>query len=46
MTGFICSSCGYRFEAEKQKKECPYCGNEVIEKEKSADELLSSLESE
>lgn len=42
MAKFICNECGYRFDATKIK-ECPYCGKEEIEKEKSAEELIDNV---
>jgi len=43
MAKFICSKCNYRFESEKAK-DCPYCGEKSIEKEKSASELIEEVE--
>ena len=43
MVKFICINCNYRFERD-DAYDCPYCGNEDIEKEKSAGELLKEIE--
>ncbi len=42
MPNFICKDCGYQFEAEN-KKECPYCGKNRIEEEKSAKDLVKDI---
>lgn len=39
----VCRNCNYRFESEKPR-ECPYCGMDEIEQEKSANELLKEVE--
>jgi rubrerythrin len=43
MENFVCSNCRYKFKADKQPKTCPYCNKANVEKEKSADELLSEI---
>ncbi|MBU2562385.1 MAG: rubredoxin [Nanoarchaeota archaeon] len=42
MARFVCKKCNYRFEsyAKNVKKECPYCGEQEIKRELSAQELL------
>lgn len=40
---YRCENCGYRFESEKPKR-CPYCGEDSVVKEESAEELLENLE--
>ncbi|MDP2629009.1 MAG: hypothetical protein Q8P15_03900 [Nanoarchaeota archaeon] len=40
MTKFVCRRCNYKFEAEKPKKECPYCGEKDIVKELSAEDIV------
>jgi len=45
MTGFVCNECGYRFDGNEGKK-CPYCSGNNVEKEKSAEELVNSIEVE
>ena len=42
MVKFVCKGCNYRFETE-DAFDCPYCGNESIEKEKDAGELLEEI---
>ena len=42
MTKFVCSKCNYRFEAEKVDS-CPYCGDETVDREKSASELINEV---
>lgn len=43
MVKFLCKNCNYRFESESAS-DCPYCGKETIEKEKSAEELLEDVD--
>ena len=43
MVKFVCTKCNYRFEAEKVET-CPYCGEEGVEPEKSASELIKEVE--
>lgn len=43
MVRHVCTNCNYRFEA-KNPDECPYCGLDTIEKEKSASELVDEAE--
>jgi predicted Zn-ribbon and HTH transcriptional regulator len=45
MVSFVCNDCGYRFESEKGKR-CPYCASENVEKDKSAEDLVESVEIE
>ena len=44
MARFICKDCNYRFEIETENipKKCPYCGEENIRKEKSAEEIVNN----
>ena len=42
MDKYVCKNCNYRFESD-DAYECPYCGNEAIEKEKNAEELLEEV---
>jgi len=42
MDRYVCKNCNYRFERDNVY-ECPYCGNEAIEKEKNAEELLEEV---
>jgi rubrerythrin len=44
MTGYSCTNCGYRLESEKIIKKCPYCDRTSIAKDKTAEELLDSIE--
>lgn len=46
MTGFICKKCGFRFESQGTPKLCPYCGSSGVEKEKTAEELVDSIDVE
>ena len=39
----ICTKCNYKFDAENPE-ECPYCGKEGLEKDKSAEELLDEID--
>ncbi|MFA7707797.1 MAG: hypothetical protein WCX73_02500 [Candidatus Pacearchaeota archaeon] len=43
MVKFVCKHCKFRFEAA-DAFDCPYCGRETIEKEKSAGELLEDVD--
>jgi predicted RNA-binding Zn-ribbon protein involved in translation (DUF1610 family) len=43
MVKFLCKDCNYRFDSESAF-DCPYCGKESIEKEKTAEELLIDVE--
>ena len=43
MARFVCKSCNYRFERD-DAFDCPYCGNESIEKEKDAGSLLEEVD--
>ena len=43
MVAHVCISCNFRFEA-KYSGDCPYCGRDTIEKDKSASELLEEIE--
>jgi rubrerythrin len=42
MVVFICRHCRFRFNAEKPR-DCPYCGRDTLEREKSAEELLDDV---
>ena len=43
MGRYLCTNCNYRFESQRPL-DCPYCGMDQIEKEKSASELLEEVE--
>ena len=43
MDKYVCKNCNYRFERD-DAYDCPYCGNEAIEKEKDAEGLLEEVE--
>jgi len=43
MTKYICLNCNYKFELENHS-ECPHCGADKFEKDKSAGELLEEVE--
>ena len=43
MVVHICTHCNFRFEAENPR-DCPYCGRDTLEKDKSASELLGEVE--
>ena len=40
-----CLNCNFRFESKEQKR-CPYCENNNLEKEKSAEELVEDIKIE
>lgn len=42
MRRFVCTNCNYSFESDKIKKECPYCGEEEVIVEPSADDLIKT----
>ncbi|MEK6875317.1 MAG: DNA-directed RNA polymerase subunit P [Nanoarchaeota archaeon] len=43
---YICKSCRYRFNSEKEQKgkKCPYCGGKNLVEEPLAQELLNDTE--
>ena len=43
MDGYVCKGCNYQFERE-DSYDCPNCGNEKIEKEKGAGQLLEDVD--
>ena len=43
MDSYVCKNCNYRFKRD-DAYDCPYCGNEAIEKEKDAGELLEDVD--
>jgi len=44
MTRYFCKKCGYKFESEKIKERCPYCGQREIAEEQTAEEIVSDVE--
>ena len=42
MVKCICTNCNYRCDLER-KSDCPYCGMDTLEKEKSAEELVEEV---
>lgn len=42
MVEFICAKCNFRFKA-KGPERCPYCGNESVDKERSASEIIEEV---
>lgn len=45
MVKMVCRDCGFKVENAGAKK-CPYCNKERLEREKSAEELLDSIDEE
>lgn len=43
MARYICKHCKFKCDL-KAPVECPYCGKGMLEKEKSASELLDEIE--
>jgi DNA-directed RNA polymerase subunit RPC12/RpoP len=43
MVRYICRHCKFKCEVMRSS-ECPYCGRNTLEKEKSAEELLDEVE--
>ncbi|MGV8151962.1 MAG: hypothetical protein ACP5OG_02685 [Candidatus Nanoarchaeia archaeon] len=43
MVVYICKHCRFRFNANNPK-DCPYCGRNTLEREKTATELLDEVE--
>jgi len=39
---YICTHCN--FKCNEKHSECPYCGKETLEQEKSAEELLEDVD--
>lgn len=44
MARYFCKKCGYKFESDKIKDMCPYCGKKEISEEQTAEELISDVE--
>ena len=44
MTRYFCRKCNYKFETEKPKKMCPYCGEKEISQEQTAEEIMKDVE--
>jgi biotin synthase-like enzyme len=44
MANYICKHCKFRSSSERIPKDCPYCGRSTLEKEKSAEELLTEID--
>jgi len=44
MTSYICKNCSYRLESDRPRKTCPYCGEDELEVEKNATELLDGVD--
>jgi rubrerythrin len=42
MAKYICSHCGFRCN-QQNPSDCPYCGKDTLEPEKSASELLDDI---
>ena len=43
MVRYICTHCGFRCNLQKPT-DCPYCGKDKLEAEKSASELLGDID--
>ncbi len=44
MGTYVCTNCKYKFSSSKEASDCPYCGKDSVEKEKSASELLDDVD--
>lgn len=44
MESFICLNCNYNFKSKQSPKTCPYCNKNTVEKEKSAEDIISEIE--
>ena len=44
MQSFVCLNCKYRFQARETPKTCPYCDKRTVEKEKSAEDIVSEVD--
>lgn len=44
MESFICLNCKYRFKSDKKPRTCPYCDKPAVDREKSASEILSEID--
>ena len=40
---FNCKNCGYSFEKNFKPKKCPFCGEEKLERQKTAEEILEDI---
>jgi rubrerythrin len=45
MENFVCLNCKYRFKAKEKPKTCPYCNKNAVDLEKSAEDIVSEIES-
>jgi rubrerythrin len=43
MKGYICTHCNFRLNSNNKPKDCPYCGRDSLEMEKSAEEILDDV---
>jgi rRNA maturation endonuclease Nob1 len=44
MGRYFCQKCGYKFESEKIKEICPYCGKKTVKEEETAEEIMKDVE--
>lgn len=44
MASYFCKECGYKFQNEKLKDKCPYCGKKSIAEEQTAGEIIEDIE--
>ena len=45
MVKLTCLNCKYEFEVEGKPNNCPYCGKEKLEQEKSASDMIEEVRS-
>jgi len=45
MENFICTNCRYKFKANEMPRTCPYCDKRTVEQEKSAEDIVSEVDS-
>lgn len=45
MESFVCLNCKYKFKSRTLPKTCPYCNKGTVEFEKSAEDIVSEVES-
>ncbi len=44
MTRYFCKKCRYKFESDKLKEMCPYCGEKEVSEEQTAEEIMRDVE--
>ncbi|MDP1728853.1 MAG: hypothetical protein Q8L27_01475 [archaeon] len=45
MENYVCLNCKFKFKTNGHSNDCPYCGKTTTEKEQTASDLVSEVES-